>query len=148
MKYLKTFNNDVEYEQFTNSSNYITPNICYIENNDSIVFKPYVKNIFPMYLHLTKVDNKTYSLGPTEETIALCDYFLENAVYDDVYYYDLNLSEGQLYIDDVNVMGLYRGKNLSHIEQWTPRKNYFSNQILSIELYGENKGLIKVIDDD
>ena len=128
---------------------YITPNICYIENNDSMVFKPYVKNIFPMYLYLTKVDNKTYRLGPTQETIDLCDYFLENAVYNGVYHYDLYLPEGQLYIDDVNVTSLNSERGLTHIDSWNPKKTYFGGfDMYYIYLDGINKGLIEVINDD
>ena len=127
----------------------MTPNICYVESSQSIAFNPYVKNIFPMYLYLTKVNNKTYRLEPTQETIDLCDYILENAVFDGIISWDVQLPEGKLYIDDVNVTWLTANKGLTYIHQWNPTKKYFDNfNTHYIYLDGINKGLIEVIYDD
>ena len=60
-------------------------------------------NIFPMYLNLKKISNTEYRLDPTPESIALCDYFIENAEFEGVMNWELNIEPGHLYIDDVEV---------------------------------------------
>ena len=40
MKYLKIFNNNVEYQEFKDGTDYVTPNISYITNEKTLVLKP------------------------------------------------------------------------------------------------------------
>lgn len=44
MKYLKVFKNASDYQTFKEGSDYITPNICLLEDNYNIVFEPKKKD--------------------------------------------------------------------------------------------------------
>lgn len=37
MTYIKLFENDEQYQEFVNSEEYITPNICYINTTDTVM---------------------------------------------------------------------------------------------------------------
>jgi hypothetical protein len=41
MKYLRIFKQSADYQEFTGGGEYVTPNVCYIEETDGIVMKPY-----------------------------------------------------------------------------------------------------------
>ena len=41
-KYLKYFNEDAEYQQFKDSSEYIEPNVSYVENRNVVYYHPFV----------------------------------------------------------------------------------------------------------
>jgi hypothetical protein len=49
MKYLRIFNNNSDYQSFIEGDDYITPNICYVEETESLVAKP-EKITFPLYI--------------------------------------------------------------------------------------------------
>lgn len=111
-----------------------------------------------MYLYLTKIDSNTYRLDPTPESIALCDYFLQNGVFDGNMYVELNLQEGMLYIDDVNVTNIsicYRsddGVFYTPDSYWEPSKDYFGLSAVKEIVLEDNdsgkKGTIIVWNDD
>ena len=42
MKYLRVFNNDAEYQQFKESSEYVTPNICLNRDTNGIKCEAYI----------------------------------------------------------------------------------------------------------
>ena len=42
MKYINKFSTNADYQAFTEGGGYVTPNICYIEEVDGIVMKPYI----------------------------------------------------------------------------------------------------------
>ena len=42
MKHLRKFKNNAEYQAFRDGGNYITPNVCYVEDAEDIVAKPYI----------------------------------------------------------------------------------------------------------
>ena len=42
MKYLKTFTDESSYETFKNSSEWVTPNICYLKSSDGVAYGAYV----------------------------------------------------------------------------------------------------------
>ena len=49
MKYINKFSTNADYQAFTEGG-YVTPNICYVEETDGIVMKPYIdpnKVLFP-----------------------------------------------------------------------------------------------------
>jgi hypothetical protein len=53
MKYLRVFNNDAEYQTFTEGDEYVTPNICYINETKGMLFKPCTNHI----IYYTSSDN-------------------------------------------------------------------------------------------
>ena len=42
MKYLKIFSNNTEYQEFKDGTDYVTPNVSYITNENTIVLKPHI----------------------------------------------------------------------------------------------------------
>lgn len=42
MKYLKKFNTTTEYDQFKSGSEFVLPNVSYVENSDVVMYGPYV----------------------------------------------------------------------------------------------------------
>ena len=44
MKYINKFSQVTDYEQFVGGG-YVTPNICYVEESDGIIMKPYIPPI-------------------------------------------------------------------------------------------------------
>ena len=40
MKYINKFSTNADYQAFTEGGGYVTPNICYVEENEGLVFKP------------------------------------------------------------------------------------------------------------
>ena len=49
MKYIKKFSTNADYQAFTEGGGYVTPNVCYIEENESVAAKP-EKITFPLYI--------------------------------------------------------------------------------------------------
>ena len=49
MKYIKKFSTNADYQAFTKGGGYVTPNVCYIEENESVAAKP-EKITFPLYI--------------------------------------------------------------------------------------------------
>ena len=43
MKYINKFSTSADYQAFTEGGGYVTPNICYVEETDGIVLKPYIE---------------------------------------------------------------------------------------------------------
>jgi hypothetical protein len=48
MKYINKFSTNADYQAFTDGGGYVTPNICYVEEADGIVMKPYIE-IIPIF---------------------------------------------------------------------------------------------------
>lgn len=46
MKYIKKFSTNTSYNTFVSSGEYVTPNICYIEENNDLIIKPKSKSFF------------------------------------------------------------------------------------------------------
>lgn len=61
------------------------------------------EGIFPIHINLTKISSDEYRSDPTPESIAFCDYFKKNAVFDGFSAWTLDLERGQLYIDGIEV---------------------------------------------
>lgn len=59
-----------------------------------------------MHLNLQKISNSEYRLDPTPESIALCDYILENIQFDGVGGWDMNIEPGLLFIDGIEVTNI------------------------------------------
>ena len=98
-----------------------------------------------MYLNLEKVSSKEYRLDPTPESIALCDYFVANAVFDGVMGYELFLNPGNLYIDGIEVQVISTNGNGSGIiatdSQWWPyHERYDDFFMLMFRISFEDQG--------
>ena len=59
MKYINKFSTNADYQAFTEGGGYVTPNICYVEEDDGIVMKPYIETI-PIF-HLEVEEGYTVS---------------------------------------------------------------------------------------
>ena len=57
MKYINKFSTSADYQAFTEGGGYVTPNICYVEESDGIVMKPYVKPPTPPYLIIEALED-------------------------------------------------------------------------------------------
>ena len=63
MKYLRLFQNDSQYSEFLNGSEYIEPHVVMIQNNNekpTMKFKK-LKTIFPYYISLEGMEYETYT---------------------------------------------------------------------------------------
>lgn len=110
-----------------------------------------------MYLTLKKISSSEYRLDPTPESIALCDYFIANAISDGINA-DLYLNSGEVFIDGVEVEGMtisvVDGKFDPRIAQWWPYNAQYDNFFsATFEIYVEDyggvpKGTFRVWDDD
>lgn len=69
----------------------------------SVYYQPPPKPLFPMRLYTTKVDDRNYTIY-NEDTIRLLEHFEQNAVFDGIWYHDLYLDLGQLYINDIEIL--------------------------------------------
>lgn len=111
-----------------------------------------------MYLNLQKISNSEYRLDPTPESIALCDYFVANAVFNGASHWELELNPGELYIDGIEVQWLdcegYANGLRSTFGTWNPYHERYDDFIfLAFEIFYEDdylypKGTFRVIDDD
>lgn len=116
-------------------------------------------NIFPIHINLEKISNEEYRADPTPESIALCKYFKNNAVFDGVSTWELYLNDGELYIDDIEVqlistVGDSLG-NMAHNSAWWrphhPRYDKFISLYFHIAFEGDYwspEGTFIVINDD
>ena len=41
MKYINKFSTNADYQAFTEGGGYVTPNVCYVDETDGIIMKPY-----------------------------------------------------------------------------------------------------------
>lgn len=94
MKYIKKFQTNADYQTYKGSSDYVTPNVCLIEDNDNIVFEPYVNP--------TTGGSYTVNLnGQWEATTAIPNP--DSTLYDGVYRsssnYNVNNGVSTMYID-------------------------------------------------
>lgn len=42
MKYINKFSTNADYQAFTDGDDYVTPNVCYVDETDGIVMKQYI----------------------------------------------------------------------------------------------------------
>ena len=111
-----------------------------------------------MHLNLQKISNSEYRLDPTSESIALCDYFIANAVFDGTVGYELFLNPGDLYIDGIEVQVLSTNGNDSGIIAtdfyWWPYHERYDDFLTAIfEMFLDDRGIfpkgtLRVYDDD
>ena len=110
---------------------------------------------FPLYLYTEKQDSSTYRIEPCKETLALVDYFWENAIEGSAEW-DLFLPAGSVYIDgwELDVLTVFK---------WLPReadfevyKNYDGIRMPRGRLYVNDyitanvtiyKGLLEIYDE-
>ena len=104
MKYLKRFNKVSDYEAFKGGGDFITPNISYVDETEGLVFEPEQKRIFPIILTTTIVSGKDMCIGPNDDTIKLCEFLKENALWDGYVFHEYTFKDNeQIYIDDLLV---------------------------------------------
>lgn len=111
-----------------------------------------------MHLNLQKISNSEYRLDPTPESIALCDFFIANAVFDGNIGYELFLNPGDLYIDGIEVQSLSTNGNDSGIIAtdfyWWPYHERYDDFLTAIfEVFLDDRGIFpkgtfRVYDDD
>lgn len=114
--------------------------------------------IFPIHINLVKISSDEYRADPTPESIALCDYFKKNAVFDGVVGWYLDLNPGELYIDGIEVQtiscnGTAGGAFTPNSAWWYPFHNRYDGFIdLVFFIYFEDryypKGTFRAINDD
>ena len=105
---------------------------------------------FPLYLYTEKKQNyDVYHIEPCKETLALVDYFWENAV-EGPEEWDLRLPTGSLYIDGWELDYLTVFKNNPDRADFEVYKNYDGISMPRGQLYvtGEKKGLLEIYDED
>lgn len=114
-------------------------------------------NLFPLHLNLQKISNDEYRLDPTPESIALCDYFLENIKFDGYASWEMNIEPGLLFIDGIEVSFVSFPGNANEIDgyyaYWYPyheRYNNFDFLEFSIEMRKNSatRGMFRVWNDD
>lgn len=116
------------------------------------------ENIFPIHLNLKKISNEEYRCDPTPESMAFCDYFIANAVFDGMAAYWLFLNPGDLYIDDIEVqtVSAIGGRNgiITLDSSWWPYHERYDDFFTGkFEIYWEDsepftKGTFRVYDDE
>ena len=88
-------------------------------------------NIFPIHINLEKISNEEYRADPTPESIAFCDYFKKNAVFDGTAACILDLERGQLYIDDIEVVRVSNWGSATELlndgAYWEPYHSRYDN---------------------
>lgn len=114
-------------------------------------------NLFPLYLNLQKISNDEYRLDPTPESIALCDYFLENIKFDGYANWEMDIEPGLLFIDGIEVShisfpGYANGIDGSY-GYWYPyheRYDDFTWKEFSIDIQKNSatRGMFRVWNDD
>ena len=53
MKYINKFSTNADYQAFTEGGGYVTPNVCYVEETDGIVMKPYIDEYINIFVEST-----------------------------------------------------------------------------------------------
>jgi hypothetical protein len=96
-------------------------------------------------------------LDPTPESIALCDYFIANAVFDGTAAYELFLNPGDLYIDGIEVQSISANGTYGKIttdSYWFPYHERYDDFLITVfQVFWEDratfpKGTFRVFDDD
>lgn len=114
-------------------------------------------SIFPIHLNLQEISNEEYRLDPTPESIALCDYFVANAVFNGASHWELELNPGELYIDGIEVQHLdcegYADRLGTPFGTWYPCHERYNNSFLEFEIYYKDdslypKGTFRVYNDN
>lgn len=122
MKYLKLFETYGDRDTFLVGDDLILPNVSVVEGKKDVIYKKKEKKLFPLTLVIPKINDEEYRLDPTPESIALCDYILNNGVFDKQTSYDVRFNSGDLYIqlegkdiEEVTSMAFYctDGQNIS-----------------------------------
>ena len=117
------------------------------------------EEIFPIHINLVKISSDEYRADPTPGSIALCDYFKKNAVFDGAANWSISLNPGELYIDGIEVhtldcIGNAGGYLYEQGAWWEPHHNRYDNLFaLFFCIYFEDhpsfsKGTFRVINDD
>ena len=84
MKYINKFSTNADYQAFTEGGGYVTPNICYVEETDGLVFKPEINEIiistFTISDKFNMYPSKTYNFeeGMTFEEFCNSSYNIDN----------------------------------------------------------------------
>ena len=113
-------------------------------------------SLFPLHLTLQKVSNDEYRLNPTPETIALADYFNNNAVFDNIIYWAVYFNPGELYIDGKEIDCLLSYTNMTNtqhadIAEWSFYPGHFGGFDVT-EFYVRDgmypKGTLRIWNDD
>jgi hypothetical protein len=85
MKYINKFSTNAEYQAFKVEGNYVTPNVCYIVENNGFIMKPYIKPIIIKPIITFTIDGIEYQAeeGMTWEDWVNSEYnpSLENGGY-------------------------------------------------------------------
>lgn len=117
-------------------------------------------DIFPMHLNLEKVSSEEYRLDPTPESIALCDYLNENLEWNGIADWEIQLEQGQLFIDGIEVENIYMSgteqDKFSNNAYWYPHHSRYTTSagwfFTMFEIYlddsGYPKGTIRVYNDN
>lgn len=110
---------------------------------------------FPLYLYTEKEGLYEYRIEPCKETLALVDYFWENAVEGNAEW-DLPLPAGSVYIDGWELDCLTVFKNIPNEADFEVYKNYdgikmprgrlYVNDIINANV-NINKGLLEIYDE-
>ena len=138
-------NNDKEYDSMELIRRYI--NNPQSGGSDSL---------FPLDLTLEKVSNDEYRLNPTPKTIALADYFNNNAVFNNIMHWEVYFRPGELYIDGKEIDALFspdNGTNTQHtaIAEWEFYPGHFGGFDVT-EFYVRDgmypKGTLRIWNDD
>lgn len=113
--------------------------------------------IFPLYLNLELESSGSYILNPTPDSIAFCDYFINNATFDGGMNWVLELKPGELYIDGIEVSTVsIAGSSETFIPDasWSPYHEIYDDFMYPwFEIYLEDqgsykKGTFRAFDDD
>lgn len=118
-----------------------------------------IKPNFPIYINLTEVGNRDYRCEPTPDSIAICDYFLQNAVFDGATSWDLHFATNELYIDGMEIRSIVGYGNSNGVDTseniwWYPHDTKYDKFMVQTScIYlkeGERcpKGTFRVYDDD
>ena len=75
MKYVKKFSTDADYQAFTEGGGYVTPNVCYVEETNGIIVKPYYDNPYHITVESVIIE------GGSEQSTLLTTYLLEKYGY-------------------------------------------------------------------
>ena len=84
MKYINKFSTSAEYQAFTEGGGYVTPNICYVEETEGLVFKPEINDAiistFTISDKFNMYPSKTYNFeeGMTFEEFCNSSYNIDN----------------------------------------------------------------------
>ena len=90
-------------------------------------------NLFPCYLELKKVNDSEYILEPTPESIALCDYIIQNAVYNGIQNYDVSFNPGELYINNCEIEYINFIGNDFNMNEYDGYISPYINKILGVK---------------